>query len=151
MTTGADPSPASAGRARRTASPVPSGGSWTTIVTARNFYGVLRVLEWGSSDASRHRTLMHGTIMHGLQYLAPPFNQQATTYYTATSGIGEVAFAAGTAFRVLEVSPDGRRQPVVLLRELPPGAVVDGPSADAADARLLTRLRTAATLGAPSA
>ncbi|HKU84974.1 MAG TPA: fused MFS/spermidine synthase [Casimicrobiaceae bacterium] len=62
----------------------------TTIVTARNFYGVLRVLEWGSNDASRHRTLMHGTIMHGLQYLAPPFNNVATTYYTATSGIGRL-------------------------------------------------------------
>src|SRR5678815_2100339 len=49
----------------------------TTIVTARNFYG-LRVLEWGSNDALRHRTLMHGTIMHGLQYLAPPFNREAT-------------------------------------------------------------------------
>jgi SAM-dependent methyltransferase len=62
----------------------------TTIVTARNFYGVLRVLEWGSNDALRHRTLMHGTIMHGLQYLAPPFNREATTYYTATSGIGRL-------------------------------------------------------------
>jgi hypothetical protein len=62
----------------------------TTIATARNFYGVLRVLESGSSDASRHRTLMHGTIMHGLQYLAPPFNDAATTYYTATSGIGRL-------------------------------------------------------------
>ena len=62
----------------------------TTIVTARNFYGVLRVLEWGSNEASRHRTLMHGTIMHGLQYLAPPFNRDATTYYTATSGIGRL-------------------------------------------------------------
>ena len=62
----------------------------TTIVTARNFYGVLRVLEWGSNEASRHRTLMHGTIMHGLQYLAPQFSRQATTYYTATSGIGRL-------------------------------------------------------------
>jgi SAM-dependent methyltransferase len=60
-----------------------------TIVTARNFYGVLRVQETGA-DVSRHRTLMNGTIMHGLQYLTPPFSRQATSYYTATSGIGRL-------------------------------------------------------------
>jgi SAM-dependent methyltransferase len=61
----------------------------STIVTARNFYGVLRVQETGA-DVSRHRSLIHGTIMHGLQYLAPPFNRRATSYYTVTSGIGRL-------------------------------------------------------------
>jgi SAM-dependent methyltransferase len=61
-----------------------------TIYAARNFYGVLRVQETGINDVNRHRTLMHGTIMHGLQYLAPQFNRQATSYYTATSGIGRL-------------------------------------------------------------
>jgi SAM-dependent methyltransferase len=62
----------------------------TTIVTARNFYGVMRVQESGANDVSRHRTLMNGTIMHGLQYLAPQFRRQATSYYTASSGIGRL-------------------------------------------------------------
>jgi SAM-dependent methyltransferase len=62
----------------------------TTIVTARNFYGVLRVQQSGSDDASRHRTLVSGTIMHGLQYLAPQFRRQATSYYTTTSGVGRL-------------------------------------------------------------
>jgi SAM-dependent methyltransferase len=62
----------------------------TTIVTARNFYGVLRVQQSGVSDASRHRTLVSGTIMHGLQYEAPQFRRQPTSYYTTTSGIGRV-------------------------------------------------------------
>jgi SAM-dependent methyltransferase len=62
----------------------------TTIVTARNFYGVLRVQQSGTSDASRYRTLVSGTIMHGLQYLAPQFRRQATSYYTTSSGIGRV-------------------------------------------------------------
>ena len=62
----------------------------TTIVTARNFYGVLRVQETGANEISRHRTLVHGTIMHGLQYLAPQFNRQPTSYYTKTSGIGRL-------------------------------------------------------------
>jgi SAM-dependent methyltransferase len=62
----------------------------TTILTARNFYGVLRVQQSGVSDASRHRTLVSGTIMHGLQYEAPQFRRQPTSYYTTTSGIGRV-------------------------------------------------------------
>jgi SAM-dependent methyltransferase len=62
----------------------------TTIITARNFYGVLRVQQSGSDDASRHRTLVSGTIMHGLQYLAPQFRRQATSYYTTTSGVGRL-------------------------------------------------------------
>jgi hypothetical protein len=61
-----------------------------TIVASRNFYGVMRVQETGVNDVSRHRTLMNGTIMHGLQYLAPQFNRQPTSYYTATSGIGRL-------------------------------------------------------------
>ena len=62
----------------------------TTIVTARNFYGVLRVQQTGESEASRHRSLVHGTIMHGVQYLAPQFRRLPTSYYTASSGIGRL-------------------------------------------------------------
>jgi SAM-dependent methyltransferase len=61
-----------------------------TIVTARNFYGVLRVQETGVNEVNRHRTLVHGTIMHGLQYLAPQFRRQATSYYTMSSGVGRL-------------------------------------------------------------
>ncbi len=58
------------------------------IVATRNFYGVLRVLETGTSNTTAHRSLMHGTILHGTQYLAPDLRRQPTTYYTASSGIG---------------------------------------------------------------
>ncbi|MEP7183153.1 MAG: fused MFS/spermidine synthase [Betaproteobacteria bacterium] len=61
-----------------------------TIVATRNFYGVLRVQEHGRNDPSLHRNLIHGTIMHGKQYLAPDFRRRPTSYYTATSGIGRV-------------------------------------------------------------
>jgi SAM-dependent methyltransferase len=61
-----------------------------TITVARNFYGVLRVQESGASAASLHRSLIHGTIMHGNQYLAPQLRREPTSYYTATSGIGRV-------------------------------------------------------------
>jgi len=59
------------------------------VYTSRNFYGVLRVQESGSGEALR-RQLIHGTIMHGKQYLDPALRTQATSYYTATSGIGRV-------------------------------------------------------------
>lgn len=61
-----------------------------TITVARNFYGVLRVQESGASTSSWHRSLIHGTIMHGNQYLAPQLRREPTSYYTATSGIGRV-------------------------------------------------------------
>src|ERR1700733_10922332 len=76
-------------------------------LTARNFYGVLRVLDGivpnvilvkGSSvqsldEDSRYRRLMNGTIDHGLQFLAPSRRSWPTTYYGPDSGIG-VALAA---------------------------------------------------------
>ena len=62
----------------------------TTLVTTRNFYGVLRVQQTGTSDESRHRSLVHGTIMHGVQYSAPQFRRLPTSYYTASSGIGRL-------------------------------------------------------------
>jgi SAM-dependent methyltransferase len=59
----------------------------STILSTRNFYGVLRVQESGSDD-SKLRQLIHGTILHGNQYLGPAFRRQPSTYYTTTSGVG---------------------------------------------------------------
>ena len=58
-------------------------------VSARNFYGVLRVKEYGAPGEPGHmRRLMHGVIMHGEQYLEPERRRQLTTYYQTTSGVG---------------------------------------------------------------
>jgi len=62
----------------------------TTIVTARNFYAVLRVQAYGLTESSRHRSLVSGTIMHGIQYDAPQLRRQASSYYTTSSGIGRL-------------------------------------------------------------
>jgi protein-L-isoaspartate O-methyltransferase len=60
-----------------------------TMVMKRNFYGTLRVKEFGvPSEESHNRTLVHGTILHGEQYLHPKFSKAATSYYQTTSGIG---------------------------------------------------------------
>jgi SAM-dependent methyltransferase/MFS family permease len=56
-------------------------------VSERGFYGVLRVKEYGSPGEQGHlRRLVHGTIMHGEQYLER--RRFITTYYQETSGIG---------------------------------------------------------------
>jgi SAM-dependent methyltransferase len=58
-------------------------------VAKRSFYGVLRVKEYGLAGEESHlRRLVHGTIMHGEQYLHESMRRQPTTYYQQTSGIG---------------------------------------------------------------
>ena len=58
-------------------------------LASRSFYGVLRVKEYGlPGDESELRRLVHGTIMHGEQYMHERFRRQPTSYYEPTSGIG---------------------------------------------------------------
>jgi hypothetical protein len=60
------------------------------ISASRNFYGVLRVQEVGTDSPNHRRSLMHGTILHGNQYVDRALATQPTTYYTNTSGIGRL-------------------------------------------------------------
>jgi hypothetical protein len=58
-------------------------------VSSRNFYGVVRVKEYGTPGGEDHlRRLLHGVILHGEQYLHESRRHTATTYYQVTSGIG---------------------------------------------------------------
>jgi len=57
-------------------------------VASRNFYGVMRVKEYGTGTETELRRLVHGTIMHGEQYMAPERRRELTTYYGEPSGIG---------------------------------------------------------------
>ena len=58
-------------------------------LSQRNFYGVMRVKEYGAPGEENHlRRLLHGVIMHGEQYLDPELRRRATTYYQTSSGIG---------------------------------------------------------------
>ncbi|HZP84567.1 MAG TPA: fused MFS/spermidine synthase [Chthonomonadaceae bacterium] len=69
---------------------------------ARNFYGVLRISDPDdpqSEDAVR--TLTHGTIRHGSQFLAPQRRREPTTYYGRDSGIG-------LAIRIAQAHPQDR-------------------------------------------
>jgi SAM-dependent methyltransferase len=59
------------------------------IVTVRNFYGALKVRDSGTAaDFDGTRTLTHGTINHGEQFLNPARRDLATTYYGPNTGIG---------------------------------------------------------------
>ncbi|HEX4276106.1 MAG TPA: fused MFS/spermidine synthase [Bryobacteraceae bacterium] len=58
-------------------------------VLARNFYGALRVYDEESSGSMGNvRTLRHGTIDHGEEFLLPQYENFPTTYYARKSGIG---------------------------------------------------------------
>ncbi len=76
------------------------------IFASRNFYGTLRVKEFlPPAVEDGRRTLVHGAIKHGDQYLDPRFSIASTTYYTIRSGIGltldlKAQLAPGKARRV---------------------------------------------------
>ena len=58
-------------------------------IATRSFYGVLRVKEYGQEGQQTHlRRLVHGTIMHGEQYMHDASRRTITTYYHEKSGIG---------------------------------------------------------------
>ncbi|MDY7228233.1 spermidine synthase [Hyalangium rubrum] len=58
-------------------------------LTARNFFGVVQVLEQGRKDPAEHRfTLKHGAIAHGVQYTEPTRRRMPMSYFTPESGLG---------------------------------------------------------------
>ena len=77
------------------------------VETERNFYGVLRVKEYGEPGMSFYsRRLLHGVIMHGEQYLEGERRRQPTTYYQPSSGVG-AAIAAAEAHGPVKVGVIG--------------------------------------------
>jgi spermidine synthase len=59
------------------------------IVQVRSFYGTLRVTDEETEDAGRYRTLIHGTIQHGTQFMSSEeLRRLPTTYYSRDSGVG---------------------------------------------------------------
>jgi hypothetical protein len=57
------------------------------LVTTRNFYGGLRVLEHrDETQPGPWRDLVHGAIVHGSQFLDPTLRREPTAYYARGSG-----------------------------------------------------------------
>ena len=57
------------------------------VASSRNFYGVLRLLEVGTGPA-RERQIVHGTIIHGRQFLGAERRREAAGYYRREGGGG---------------------------------------------------------------
>jgi hypothetical protein len=100
----------------------------STVAMMRNFYGALRIQEFKTGLKLPYRSLVHGTIEHGAQYLSFPENRNPTTYYGRRSGaglalrfccdgpkrVGVIGLGAGTlaaygkpgdSFRFYEINP----------------------------------------------
>ena len=58
------------------------------LLLTRNFYGSLRVVQSPHAGPEQTRTLFHGTIQHGAQFLSPDLQRRPLTYYGRDSGIG---------------------------------------------------------------
>lgn len=105
-----------------------TSGNQPSVASARNFYGILRVIERTDGNGSL-RELRHGRTRHGFQYLDGPQRQSPTSYYGPHSGvaialsamehpkrrIAIVGLGAGTlaawgrpgdSFRFYEINPD---------------------------------------------
>ncbi len=74
------------------------------LTLRRSFYGSLRVIQSRHAGPEQTRTLFHGTIEHGAQFLLPPRRFRPTTYYGPDSGVGIL---------LRECFPPGKRVGVV--------------------------------------
>ena len=68
---------------------------------------MLRVQESGGADYERRRSLIHGTIMHGKQFLNPDLQREPTSYYVRTSGIDRLIEEMHTRLDPLSVGVIG--------------------------------------------
>ena len=78
-----------------------------TRVMTRNFYGTLRVKDFGDAANDGSRRLMHGVIMHGEQHLAPEKRMLPTTYYGPTAGIGRIIEIKNSGAKAIRVGVVG--------------------------------------------
>jgi len=58
------------------------------VMQQRNLYGLLRIYDIDSKPGFENRILMHGTVLHGLEFLAADKKLWPTTYYPPNSGAG---------------------------------------------------------------
>jgi hypothetical protein len=63
-----------------------SGGKSGALATARNFYGILRVMERKDNNGP-FRELQHGRTRHGMEYLDASKRDWPTSYYGPNSGV----------------------------------------------------------------
>lgn len=78
------------------------------LLVQRDFYGVLRIVEYGEPQDDWHRwALLHGVIAHGEQYSGEALRRRATSYYSDTSGVGVAVSALRGQDRPLRIGVIG--------------------------------------------
>lgn len=105
-----------------------TGGNQGAVASARNFYGILRVMERKDNNGP-YRELQHGRTRHGIEYLETLKRDWPTSYYGPHSGVAIALNAleqpkrriavvglgtgtlaawgrAGDTFRYYEINPD---------------------------------------------
>ncbi len=61
-----------------------------SLILVRNFYGSLRVTQSPHAGPEQTRTLFHGVIQHGAEFMTPGRQRLPLTYYGPDSGVGIV-------------------------------------------------------------
>ena len=79
-----------------------TGGKQGAVASARNFYGILRVME-RADDNGPLRELQHGRTRHGIEYLQPARRDWPTSYYGPHSGVAIALNALGQSARRIAV------------------------------------------------
>lgn len=75
-----------------------------TLKETRNFFGVLTVVETSDPKTQQPiRNLVHGRIVHGSQFLNPELNTTPTTYYSRSSGVGQLLLSMNNTCRKIGV------------------------------------------------
>ncbi|WP_414662837.1 fused MFS/spermidine synthase [Horticoccus sp. 23ND18S-11] len=60
-----------------------------SLISARNFYGVLSVFQYKEASPDEHYYLLqHGRITHGIQFASPQRAPMITSYFSPNSGLG---------------------------------------------------------------
>ena len=59
-----------------------------SLILKRSFYGALRVKQSPGIGPRQQRSLYHGSVRHGAQFIQLPMRLQPTTYYGTNSGVG---------------------------------------------------------------
>jgi spermidine synthase len=70
----------------------------------RNFYGTLKVYV---DKARGYKTMQHGQISHGSQFIDPAKAQEPTTYYVRESGVGQAILVKNQSSQPIKVGVVG--------------------------------------------
>lgn len=70
----------------------------TIVFKKRNYYGVYEIAE-----LNQIRTLIHGTTLHGAQLQMPGLEMEPSSFFSRTSGVGEILSSDKFDFRTIGV------------------------------------------------